>query len=361
MNKPGSAQVLVVDDERCVRDLVARWLTAEGYQCAGRGHARCVGLPQGPSGRAGHTGRYDARSHGPQSVARDDVELPGRGGHYGDRGGAGRGSGRGAHPRGVCVPHEAVFARRARPPGEAGARAPTAHDRRGEHHRHLEEKVREQTGTIRRTQEEIIHRLVSASLYRDTETGMHIRRVGLVSEVLAEALGWSVGEAENLRIAAPMHDVGKMGIPDAVLSKPGALTPEEAALMRTHTLIGAKILAGSDSPLLKMAAEIALSHHERWDGSGYPAGLAGLAIPETAHIVAVANVYDALVSARVYRRALPEEEALAIMQGGAGTQFDSAILALFFRPPRQRPPHRRGKSGRAGACRLRRKRLPCHI
>ena len=147
--------------------------------------------------------------------------------------------------------------------------------------RELEEKVREQTKDIRRAQEEVIYRLVAASQWRDEETGMHIRRTGLLSEVLARAAGWSAAEADVIRQAAPMHDVGKIGIPDAVLRKPGKLTPEEFEVMKTHTLIGAEMLADSDVPILQMAREIALSHHERWDGQGYPNGLAGQEIPET--------------------------------------------------------------------------------
>ena len=151
----------------------------------------------------------------------------------------------------------------------------------------LEERVREQTVVIRRAQEETIHRLISASLWRDEETGMHIRRTGLFSEALAKAAGWSVADVDRIRMAAPMHDVGKIGIPDAVLRKPGKLTAEEFEIMKSHTVIGAKMLDGSDEPMLLMAKEIALNHHERWDGKGYPNGLAGDAIPESARILAI--------------------------------------------------------------------------
>jgi putative two-component system response regulator len=183
---------------------------------------------------------------------------------------------------------------------------------------------------IRSAHEETIYRLLSASRWRDEETGMHIRRVGLLSEVLAKTAGWSTSEAENIRLAAPMHDVGKIGIPDAVLRKPGKLFLEEFEVMKQHTVIGAQILAGSDVPMLQMAQAIALNHHERWDGEGYPAGLAGHAIPESARIVAIVDVYDAMTHDRVYRPAMPEEKALAIMQKGAGTQFDPLLLAVFF-------------------------------
>ncbi len=196
--------------------------------------------------------------------------------------------------------------------------------------RDLEEKVREQTLEIRRAHEETIHRLVTASLCRDEETGMHIRRTGLLSEALARAAGWSTADADVIRLAAPMHDVGKIGIPDAILQKPGKLTPDEFDVMKTHTTIGAKMLAGSNSAILMMAQQIALSHHERWDGTGYPQGLSGQAIPEAARILSIVDVYDALSHDRVYRPAMPEDEVLTIMQSETGTQFDAALLATFL-------------------------------
>jgi putative two-component system response regulator len=195
---------------------------------------------------------------------------------------------------------------------------------------HLEQALQEQTVAIRRAQEETIHRLVSASLWRDEETGMHIRRTALLSEFLAQAAGWSAKEAENIRLAAPMHDVGKIGIPDAILRKPGKLTPEEFEIMKTHTIIGSRMLSGSDAPMLKMAAEIALNHHECWDGGGYPTGLARESIPESARILAIVDVYDAMTHDRVYRPAHSEDEVLAIMQQGAGTHFDPLLLTVFF-------------------------------
>jgi CHASE1-domain containing sensor protein len=195
---------------------------------------------------------------------------------------------------------------------------------------YLEEKVREQTADIRRANEEVIDRLVSAAQWSDEETGMHIRRTGLLSEVLARAAGWFGDDVEALRQAAPMHDIGKIGIPDAILQKPGKLTPDEFAVMKTHTRIGADILSGSKALMLQMAREIALNHHERWDGKGYPRGLTGKTIPECARIVAIVDVYDALSHDRVYRPALPESEVLTIMQQGAGTHFDPLLMTFFF-------------------------------
>jgi putative two-component system response regulator len=131
-------------------------------------------------------------------------------------------------------------------------------------------------------------------------------------------------------MAAPMHDIGKIGVPDAILRKPAALTPDEYEVMKQHTVIGAKLLARSNSSILVMAREIALCHHERWDGTGYPAGLAGDAIPEAARILSIVDVYDALTSDRPYRRAMKEEVVLKMMMGEQGRQFDPVLLATFF-------------------------------
>jgi CHASE1-domain containing sensor protein len=196
---------------------------------------------------------------------------------------------------------------------------------------HLEKKVREQTADIRRAQEEVLVRLASASQHRDEETGMHIRRTGVLSEALARASGWIGDELEVIRQAAPMHDIGKIGIPDAILRKPEKLTPQEFEVMKTHTVIGAEILAGSKVPMLQMAREIAMNHHERWDGKGYPRGLADKNIPESARIVAIVDCYDALTHDRVNRRAFTEDAAVAILQQESGKQFDPDLLAEFFR------------------------------
>jgi putative two-component system response regulator len=193
----------------------------------------------------------------------------------------------------------------------------------------LEAQVREQMNTIHRAHEETILRLVSASRYRDEETGAHIKRTGLYCELFAEVLGWPAEQIEEIRLAAPMHDLGKIGIPDAILRKPGGLTHEEFEVMKTHTIIGAKMLEGSESALLQTAHDIALNHHEWWNGQGYPRGLAGAAIPEDARILALVDVYDALTHRRVYHEALPEDQALAIMEKGRGTQFDPFLFSVF--------------------------------
>ncbi len=195
---------------------------------------------------------------------------------------------------------------------------------------------------MRRREEEIALRLVSATEHRDAETGAHIRRIGLYSEIIAAERGWGADAAEEIRLAAPMHDVGKIGIPDHILRKPGSLTRQEFVVIESHTTMGAAILAGSSIPLLRLACEIALTHHERWDGSGYPEGLAGDRIPEAGRIVAVADVYDALVHTRIYRPALPEDQALGIMHRARRRHFDPDVFDAFLRVLPQLRKVRRG-------------------
>ncbi|HET6323639.1 MAG TPA: HD domain-containing phosphohydrolase [Planctomycetaceae bacterium] len=194
----------------------------------------------------------------------------------------------------------------------------------------LEQRIREQTQTIQWAHEETIHRLVAAAASRDLETGEHLVRTGLYSEILARAAGWSPAETERIRLAAPMHDIGKIGLPDAILRKQGGLTPDERSVMQRHTITGAALLAGSNSPVLCMAREIAMCHHEHWDGSGYPHGLVAAAIPEAARILAIADVYDALIHDRIYRRALVEQDVLRIMSAENGRQFDPTLMTDFF-------------------------------
>ncbi len=194
----------------------------------------------------------------------------------------------------------------------------------------LEEEVRKRTAQIQDREEEVALRLVSAAEFRDDETGAHIRRMGAYSAVLAKKLGWSSGEIDNIRIAAPMHDIGKIGIPDSVLLKPGRLTDEEYDVMKQHAEIGGKMLAGSKTRMINMAHDIALYHHEKWDGSGYPSGLPGDEIPLSARVVAVADVYDALVHKRVYKPPLSEVETLGIMKKTKGHHFDPNLIDIFL-------------------------------
>ncbi|MBI5586113.1 MAG: response regulator [Deltaproteobacteria bacterium] len=194
----------------------------------------------------------------------------------------------------------------------------------------LERVVRMQTRKIRSAQEETIIRLLTALSSRDEETGNHVKRLGDYSALIAGRLGWPEDRIEDLRLAAMMHDVGKIGVPDGILLKNGRLNEEEFVIIKTHTLIGGEILGGSDVPMLQMAQEIALGHHERWDGRGYPRGAAGEAIPESARIVALVDVFDALSTDRIYRPAMVREEVLRVLQEGRGSQFDPQIVEVFF-------------------------------
>ncbi|MBL3588331.1 MAG: HD domain-containing protein [gamma proteobacterium endosymbiont of Lamellibrachia anaximandri] len=197
--------------------------------------------------------------------------------------------------------------------------------------KYLEEEVRRRTSDIHAREEEIALRLVWVSESRDGgETGSHIRRIGLYCEVLAEAVGWERSRVDEIRIASTMHDIGKIGIPDSVLRKPGPLTTEEYEVMKTHPVIGGRILAGSETTLLQMAKDIALGHHEKWDGSGYPSGLAREEIPLSARMVAIADVFDALVHDRVYKCALSVEKAVEIMRKDRGIHFDPDLFDIFL-------------------------------
>jgi HD-GYP domain-containing protein (c-di-GMP phosphodiesterase class II) len=177
---------------------------------------------------------------------------------------------------------------------------------------------------------EVAASLAAAVQYRDGETGAHLARVGLYAAALARELGWDDEAAADLRVAAGIHDVGKLGVPDQILLKPSPLDPAELTLMRRHAEIGAAIIGASAQPVLRLGREIALHHHERWDGGGYPRGLAGEAIPAAARIVAVADVYDSLVNSRVYRPPMDEDEALELMAGEAGAHFDPEVFDRFF-------------------------------
>lgn len=201
---------------------------------------------------------------------------------------------------------------------------------REQYTQHLEAHVRQQTSEIRIAHEETIQRLVSASMYRDKETGEHIVRVGLMSAVLARAAGWKAADVECIRMAAMMHDVGKIGTPDSILQKPSTLTADERKIIEMHTVIGARLLSRSHSPMLQMAHDIALYHHERWNGHGYPTGLSKNDIPEAARIVAVVDVFDALTHDRVYRPALTSHAAIEILQQESGKHFDPEVIALFM-------------------------------
>ncbi|WP_368759022.1 response regulator [Pseudomonas aeruginosa] len=187
-----------------------------------------------------------------------------------------------------------------------------------------------QSVEVMRTRLQIIQCLGKAAEYKDNETGLHVIRMSHFASALARAVGYSEDGVDELFHAAPMHDVGKIGIPDAILQKPGKLTEEEWVTMRQHTIIGARIIGDHPSGLLKTAATIALNHHEKWDGSGYPNGLAGEDIPHVARVVALADVFDALTCVRPYKRAWSAEEALDFIIHERGQHFDPELVDAFL-------------------------------
>jgi putative two-component system response regulator len=194
----------------------------------------------------------------------------------------------------------------------------------------LERKVAERSRDLYETRLQIIRRLSVAAEYKDNETGLHIVRMSGYCRALALAAGLDEDAADLIHSAAPMHDVGKIGIPDHILTKPAKLDPDEWEVMMTHTTIGAKIIGKHDNRLMVMARRIALTHHERWDGTGYPAGLAGEDIPLEGRIVALADVFDALTSKRPYKEAWPEDRACAHILEQRGRHFDPQLTDLFL-------------------------------
>ncbi|MFN2587241.1 MAG: HD domain-containing phosphohydrolase [Actinomycetota bacterium] len=212
------------------------------------------------------------------------------------------------------------------------------------HRDRLDEMVRERTGDLRDavgrleaaekelrlTQEDTVERLSIAAEFRDDETARHVQRMSRYASLLAARAGEGAERAEMIRIASVMHDVGKIGIPDSILLKPGKLTPEERRIMEQHSEIGYRILSSSRSEVLSLAATIAWTHHERVDGTGYPRRVAGDAIPLEGRIAAIADVFDALTSHKVYKKAFPLGQAVDIMREGRGAQFDAGLLDLFL-------------------------------
>ena len=331
MSLPDTTAILVVDDEESVTRMLSRWLSAQGYECerSADGQEAFKALCRREFALV-ITDIMMPRMSGMELLEHVEHEFPRTAvimlTGADDRETATRAMELGAYGH-IMKPLEQ---------SEVLINVANALKRRSleimrdQYERRLEEALQERMAEVREREDEIIMRLMSASEYRDDETGAHIRRIGLFAGAIAATAGWSDRQTAQLRLAATMHDIGKVGVPDSILLKPGRLTPEEFEVVKRHVEIGAKILEDSKIPLLCMAREIALYHHERWDGSGYLQGLAGERIPESARIVAITDVYDALRSHRVYRPALSEDEAMAIMVKGRGSQFDPDLFDLFI-------------------------------
>ncbi|MEW6347493.1 MAG: HD domain-containing phosphohydrolase [Thermodesulfobacteriota bacterium] len=324
-------KILIVDDEPHIRELLSRWLEAEGYECD---------LASDGDMALGRLGTDDFQ------LAIIDIMMPGMNGvdlltairalyrnvavvmvtAVDDRKTAVLTLEIGAYGYVIKPFHK----------NEILIGVASALERRRltllseAYERSLEEEVAQRTQEVRDREEDTIFRLVSALGYRDTETGAHVRRIGLHAAEIARYLGWERERVGQIRLAAPMHDVGKIGIPDSILLKPGPLSPEEAEIMKKHTDIGGRLLAGSKAPMLQMAMEIAWCHHERWNGSGYPRRLAGEAIPEAARIVTIVDVYDALTHDRSYRPAFTELKAYSMMHALRAEAFDPRIFDCFM-------------------------------
>ncbi len=226
------------------------------------------------------------------------------------------------------------------------------HDHLRHHAADLERMVKERTAQLEASHQNVIHCLARAAEFRDDDTGRHVLRVGCYAAIIARQLGWDETQVQMIQQAAQLHDVGKIGIPDAILTKPGKLTTEEFetiqkhcgfgkrifesltdsewSMWRKHAELGQRILGDCKSPVLEMAAQIALTHHEKWDGSGYPIGLAGEDIPLVGRITAVADVFDALSTKRAYKPAFPLEKCFEILREGRGKHFDPQVLDAFF-------------------------------
>ena len=206
-----------------------------------------------------------------------------------------------------------------------------------DYQQHLEQKVAERTEELQRAMEKIklasldtVYRLSRAAEYRDEDTGAHIQRMSQYSAAIARRMGLDDETVEAILYASPMHDIGKIGIPDRILLKPGRLDPDEWEIMKQHTIIGASILEGSDAEFIKLAKVIALTHHERRDGSGYPKGLKGSKIPLAGRLTGIADVFDALISKRPYKDALSLEKSFSIIKKGRGSHFDPEVVDAFF-------------------------------
>jgi putative two-component system response regulator len=342
-----AAKILVVDDDRRIRTVLADILTAEGYQArqAGNGLEALEAMEQWPPDvvlldinmpvmdgleAIQRIKANPAMKHIPIVIVTgiDDTEARLEGLRLG------------ADDFLLKPPHVPELTARVRSLVQVKA----YHDHLLNYQRELEERVDRRTRDLRRTLEELtlanerlklsslstIYCLCRAAEYKDEGTAAHIQRIGDYARALSGQLGMSEEEQEMLLYATPMHDIGKIGIPDRILLKPGKLDAEEWKIMKQHTIIGAQILAVEATGFLGIARTVALSHHEKWDGSGYPYGLKGEKIPLSGRIAAVADVFDALSSERPYKRALALEESAQIVVDGRGSQFDPQVVDAFL-------------------------------
>lgn len=345
MQAPQDAKILIVDDESYIREILSRWLSKDGYDCvtAGNGEQALQALAQSPV-----------------SLMISDIMMPGISGlellatakkHYQDL---------------AVIMATAVDDRQVGTQAlELGAYgyvikpldrnevlinvANGLHLRRLEmenrrHREQLEQLVEERTRKLQETihklqeteqelsisREETIQRLAMAAEFRDDETALHTVRMGSFCQILAVQAGLPPAECELMRTAGPLHDVGKIGTPDNILLKPGKLTVEEFEIIKKHAEIGHRLLSNSRSTMLEKGAIIAWTHHEKFNGSGYPRGLSGEDIPIEGRIAAICDVFDALTSDRVYKKAYPIDKAVEILREGRGSHFDPVLLDLFL-------------------------------
>ncbi|HMK36444.1 MAG TPA: HD domain-containing phosphohydrolase [Desulfomonilaceae bacterium] len=332
MNTNKNARILIVDDEPYICELLARWITSEGHRCVVTFSAEAA------------LEILDGQSF---ELVITDIMMPGM-------------SGldllatiKKAHPDTAVIMVTAVDDRKTgvlalelgafgyviKPfeKNEVLINVSNALQRRQftllyrQYDRNLSEHVDRQSEHVRQG-EQILLKMIAEAGRRHGETEAHLLRVGRCSSLLADALaaGWTMKQCQDISLAAALHDIGKIGIPDSILMKPGNLTHEEITIMQTHTVLAEKLLGISDSSALVMGRSVALYHHENWDGSGYPKGLTGEAIPQEARITAVCDTYDALTRKRSYRDAWTEEDALAIMVEQKGKRFEPKILDVFF-------------------------------
>lgn len=331
-------RILIVDDEEMVRKLLRRKLSMEGYSCqeAGSAEEALVKL-----------------KNGPVELVLLDIRMPGKSGiellaelkvGYPDTAVIMATAVAGTSIAIRCMKNGAYdYLTKPFNLEEVVLSVARALEKRRlelvnrDYQQHLEQEVAKRTKELRRAVEETklasldtVYRLSRAAEYKDEYTGAHIQRMSRYSAAVARKMGLNKERVETILYASPMHDIGKIGIPDRILLKPGRLDPDEWEIMKRHTIIGAKILENSDTEFIKLGEVIALSHHEKWDGSGYPGGLKDSEIPLAGRIAAIADVFDALVSKRPYKKPFLLEKSFDIIKKGSGSHFDPDVLDAFF-------------------------------